>query len=765
MEPAMSFDYKPKANGHGMREGRSREIEVVSKPVQVTGTTRAASIGDYWFTVMRHQWTVLSVMSVVMILGAILSLSRTKEYEAVGRIVINREGDDASGLGNSSNPVADDDYMVAMDTQMRILESDAIAKAAIRQLNLDSSSTFAGKAAAPAGTSLSPSAAEDRSIEPHLEAALVAKFHKSLRVSSIPRTRLLEIGFSSVDPALSAKAVNTLIRIYIEQNYKTHLEATSRTADWLSQQLTDLEAKVEESQEKLVRYQKEHDILGLDDKQNLTTSKLDELNKEVTAAEADRIQKESIYHIAISSGSADLLASSDPASPLAKLRSQEEDLHRQLAQASVRFQPTYPAVEELTKQLESVQADIKAEVARLATRYQKEYLAAVEHEQLLRASLERQKSEANQLNENAIQYNLLKRDVDSNRLLYDGLQQKLKEAGVMSGLKSSNVRIVDAPSVPVTPVSPGFLHDIAMSFLLGLAGGVVFAFILESRNNAVQSLEQAEAITGLPVLAMIPLKTSTKRSTGASFADTQRIVIATQSDPTSEIAEAYRALRTSILLSRNGTAPKVLVITSALPQDGKTTTSVNLSIVFAQQGARVLLIEGDMRRASISAILNFRSGPGLSTILDREADLEEAIRTVPGVANLAILPAGPAVQYPSEMLAGNSMRHLIAKAREHFDYVVIDSPPVLSVTDAVLLSALSDATILVARAGVTSKIALRRLYDVLARVDAKMLGLVLNATASGRPDRYYYGGYRSRSSQQNTPDLFAAPQSVEWSKS
>jgi polysaccharide biosynthesis transport protein len=759
----MSFNHNHKANGHHAREGRRYEMEPASKAEPATGITRVANIGDYWLILVRQKWTVLSVMSVVLIFGTILSLSRTKEYEAVGRIVINREGDDASGLENSSPTTSDDDYMVALDTQMRILESDAIAKGAIRQLNLDSSSAFARKAAVSTGSQVRSSDAEDRFIEPHLEAALIAKFHRSLRVSAIPRTRLLEIGFSSIDPALSAKTVNTLVHIYIEQNYKTHLEATSRTADWLSQQLTGLQAKVEESQEKLVRYQKEHDILGLDDKQNLTTSKLDELNKEVTAAEADRIQKESIYHIATLSGKADLLASSDPASSLSKLRSQEEELHRQLAQASVRFQPTYPAIEELTKQLDSVQGDINAEETRLASRYQKEYLAAVEHEQLLRVSLEQQKTEANQLNENAIQYNLLKRDVESNRLLYDGLQQKLKEAGVMSGLKSSNVRIVDTAAVPVTPVTPGLLHDIAISLLLGLAGGVALALVMESLDNAVQSLEQAEAITGLPVLAAIPFKPRSKRTPESPFLDAPGIVTATQSDLNSEIAEAYRALRTSVLLSRNGTAPKVLVVTSALPQDGKTTTSVNLSIVFAQQGARVLLIEGDMRRAGISDILNFKSGPGLSTILTRQADLEDTIRAFPGTPNLAILPAGPAVAYPSEMLAGSAMRHLIANARTQFDLVIVDSPPVLSVTDAVLLSALSDATLLVARAGVTSKVALRRLYDVLARVDTSMLGVVLNATSFHRSDRYYYGGYRERSSKEGAPHFPAEPQTVAWS--
>ncbi len=410
------------------------------------------SLWDYWPIILRHKWTILSVMLVAFLIGAIASFSATPIYEAVGRVVINREGADTAGLKTSDASGSDafDDYMVAMDTQTHVLQSDAIAKLVIRRLNLDSDPAFAGKGIVHANSSSAAGQGESRVIEPHQEAGLVAKFHGALQINAIPRTRLLEIRFSSSDPALAAKAVNSLIDTYIEQNYKTRLDATNRTSDWLTQQLSDLQMKVEESQEKLVRYQKEHGILGIDEKENIITSKLDELNKELTAAEADRMQKESVYRLA-SAGDPDLLSNVDASSPLVKLRSQEEDLHRQLAQASVHFQPTYPKVEELNEQLTAVQSDIQSEIKRLATKYQKDYQAALGREKLLRASLENQKTEENQLNESGIEYSLLKRDVESNRQLYEGLLQKLKEAGVMTGLRSSNVRIVDPASVRRRP--------------------------------------------------------------------------------------------------------------------------------------------------------------------------------------------------------------------------------------------------------------------------------------------------------------------------
>ena len=709
------------------------------------------SLWDYWPILLRHKWTILSAVVVALVMGTVIAFSTTPIYEAVGRIVINREGAETAGLKNSDAGASDsyDDYMVAMDTQTHVLQSDAIAKLVISKLSLDSDAAFAGKGAAAA------SSAAD--IEPHREAALVGKFHRSLQINSIPRTRLLEIRFSSPDPILAAKAVNSVIDTYIEQNYKTHLEATTRTSDWLTQQLSELQMKVQESQEKLVQYQKEHGILGIDEKENIITSKLDELNKQLTAAEGDRMQKESVYRLA-SSGDPDLLSNLDPSSPLVRLRSQEADLHRQLAQASVKFESSYPKVEELNNELGAVQADIKIEIARLAAKYKKDYLTALEREKLLRASLENQKTEENQLNESAIEYSLLKRDVESNRQLYEGLLQKLKEAGVMTGLRSSNVRIVDPASAPTAPATPNIPRNLLMSLLVGLAGGVSLAFILESRDNTVHSLEQAQMITALPSLAVIPLASGSSRSLRQVKRRTRTVAASAASlQPKSQIAEAYRALRTSILLSRAGQSAKVLMVTSALPQEGKTTTSVNLAIVLAQREARVLLIEGDMRRAGVSQIFDFDSDIGLSTVLGGNTAVEAAIRSVPGVPNLSVLPAGPVPANPSEMLASARMKDLLASLDPQFDYIIIDTPPALSVTDAVLLSKLADSTLLVIRAGVTSKAALRRVYDVLAQVDAHIMGVILNAADFHEPDAYYYGsryrGYYDDSTPVRTAHL------------
>jgi len=387
-----------------------------------------------------------------------------------------------------------------------------------------------------------------------------------------------------------------------------------------------------------------------------------------------------------------------------------------------------------------VQADIQTETARVAAKYEKDYLAALGREKLLRASLENQKTEENQLNESAIEYSLLKRDVDSNRQLYEGLLQKLKEAGVMTGLRSSNVRIVDPASAPTVPSSPNIPRNLLMSLLVGLAGGLSLAFVMESRDTSVHSLEQVRMITSLPSLAVIPLSTRPNRSLpAAKRLPRSAAAMASAIRPKSEIAEAYRALRTSILLSRTGKSAKILMVTSALPQEGKTTTSVNLAIVLAQHGSRVLLIEGDMRRSGISKILHLQSDIGLSTLLGNNSVAETAILSVADVPNLSVLPAGPVALHPSEMLASARMRDLVRGLEPQFDHIIIDTPPVLSVTDAALLSALADSTLIVVRAGTTSRAALRRVHDVLSHVDARIMGVILNAADLNEPDMYYYG--------------------------
>jgi succinoglycan biosynthesis transport protein ExoP len=370
-------------------------------------------------------------------------------------------------------------------------------------------------------------------------------------------------------------------------------------------------------------------------------------------------------------------------------------------------------------------------------------------ELLLHAAMDKQKQEANRLNESAIEYSLLRRDLETNRTLYEGLLEKLKEAGVTAGLRSTNIRPVDEARVPTAPAEPNVPRNLTFALALGLTTGIGLAFLLEGVDNTVRTPEQAQVISALPSLGMIPLgsRTGTDSSTKRSLlvASSREVVeLVTQWRPQSQMAEAYRALRTSLLLTSLGAPPKVILVTSALPQEGKTTTSINTAIVLAQKGTRVLLIDADLRRPTIHKTLGMGPKTGLSNVLTGNATLQQTMVRSTILPSLWVLPAGTPPPNPAELLASTNMRDVLAKLREQYDHIVVDTPPTLSVTDAVVMSTRADAVVLVIRCGQTTKQALRRARDILAQVNARVSGVLLNAVDLASPDYYYYYEYQGK---------------------
>jgi len=703
---------------------------------------RETTVRDYWVILTKQRWTVIAFACVVLILTTIITFKTTPIYDAVGRIAINRESTDALPFKDSaSNPVTDEDYTIAMETQVRILHSDNLAMRVIRKLGLDNNPAFT--AVSKPQTSANELAMASPATDNRQESVLINTFRGGLKVATVNNTRLIEIHYLNPNPRLAADIVNGIVNSYIEQNYQTKFESAMQTSDWLSRQLADLKLKVETSQEKLIRFQREKGIVGIDEKQNLTTSKLDELSKELMATEADRIQKEANYELA-ATGNPELMARS-PSEMLAHLRERESTLKQEYAQLKTQFGPAYPKVVEVKNQLDQVLGDIDGEVRRMATQIKNEYLAAQQRENMVLARMEAQKREANELNQNAIEFNILKRDVDANRQLYEGLLQKLKEASLEAGLHSNNIRVVDSARVPLSPSSPDIPRNLGIGLILGLCGGVGLAFMLESLDNTVRTPEQAEVASGLPSLGVVPqfLRVDQPRLQPAKLslagdASTRRAELIAHLRPNSEAAECYRSLRTSILLSAVDSPPKVLLVTSPLPQEGKTTTSVNCAIVLAQRGSRVLLVDADLRRPGVHRAFGFDRKAGLSTVLAGTTPMESVVRPYPPLPNLSILPAGPPPPHPAELLDASKMRSLIAEWRKDYDHVIIDTPPALSVTDPVILSVEADSIILVIRSGKTTKDALRRAGELLWQVNARVLGIVVNGIDLGSPDHYYY---------------------------
>ena len=750
--------YQPNRNG-GNGPGPLEMVEAGSAPGYASmygyGMTEQHPLLGYWRILKKRRWTIAATFAIVFVLAVIATLRMTRMYQAESRIAVYPENSNILGLKDLENGAASDDwdYNVSLETQLSILRSDELALRVIDNLHLDRNAAFMGEGYEAGKESEGIKAANMRT-DPQEVAGLLGRFRSGLSVQVVPRTRVIEISYTDHDPQLAAEIANTLVKTFIEENFRTKYESTSQTADWLSKELSDLQLKVQTSEEKLVRYQKEHGIVGIDEKQNIVTAKLDTLNKELTDAQTDRIQKEANYKLA-QAGDPSAFAKVESDSLLGKLRGQESDLEAQYAQMTTQFGSGYPKVAELKSQIKQVQASIATEQGRVLGKVRDEYLAAVQREKLLLGVFEQQKQEANQLSEAAIEFTSLKRDADTNRQLYQDLLQRLKEASVTAGLRSSNIRVVDVARIPIVPSKPNVPRNIALGFMLGLAGGIGLAFLQESLDTTVANLEQLSSVTTLPALGTIPLQmpgTRRRRLTSGGSEELEAGGPVTYARPKSEAAESYRALRTSILLSSFGAPPKVILVTSALPQEGKTTVSTNSAMVLAQKGGRVLLVDADLRRPGVGKALGIKTGSGLSTVLSGVDKAEDAVVPFPQLPNLEVLPAGPIPPNPVELLGSAVMKDYIARWRNEYDHIIIDTPPCLSVTDSVVLSVDADRVILVARSGQTPKAALRRASELLMQVNARVMGVVLNAFSLRSADGYYYyygSKYAHRYYQQN----------------
>lgn len=687
-----------------------------------------------WHVLRGHIWLVLGCALAVVLFALAVSLLTTKRFDASARILLEFQSVDALGLEQAMNPLGLDSN-TRLQTQMQVLQSNTLAAEVFRQLGLQQKKEFAG--------SLAQNSAFDELSLPQ-RTRLLTVFERSLKVRLVPKTQIIEIRFRSADPQLASQVANALATTFIEHNFQTKYRATVQTSTWLTQQLEDLKKRAQAAQDNLLDYQKKTGILGLDESHNIITAKLDELNKQVSAAEADRIVKEARYRIA-RTASSEVIANMLPESVLGALHKRRAEGRSQYAQLGAKYGALYPRLVQLRSDIAQLDVEIAEQTQRLIEQSRAEYQASLTAERMLAATFSRQKQEAYKLNENAVQYAILRRDVESSRDLYEGLLRKLKEAGILASLRSSNMDIVDPASPPVEPSVPNLPLNLGFGLMSGLLAGVVAAFLLESADSSIRTPDDLENYCGLPSLGIIPHiglgpRPVPKLAAGVESENPQ--VLVALSRPNCGAAEAFRALRTSLLLSSSDSPPRTTVVTSALAGDGKTFTAVNLAIVLTQAQQRVLLLEADLRRPSLHSVLKLPRSTGFSSCLAGSAEPGDAIVEIPGAPGLYALLAGYSPPYPSEMLASRRMQELLRRWRSEFDYIVIDTPPVLAVTDAVICASAADAVVLVARSSKTGRQSLLRAREILQRANARIVGALVNDVGVDSASYYsYYGSY------------------------
>jgi polysaccharide biosynthesis transport protein len=699
---------------------------------------REPHLYDYLLILRKHQWLILSFMLAVVTITAIGTFRMQPVYVATSRIEIDRENTNILPFQGT------DDYMVDLEnyieTQSKILTSETLALQTIRSGVLSGPTDFAADSSA--SDALTTGSLANMKPPPELGA-----FLGSLSVKRVANSRLLDISFESNNPLLAAQVVNAHIKNFIEQNFQSRYEATSRASTWLADQLNELKIRVQKSEDARIAYERQNQIWSLDgDKQNVATQRLADLNRQLTDAQSERMRKQSLFEYA-KAGDQDSVPQIRDNPAVQDLVRKRTDVYTQYADALNQYGPNFPKVQRLQSQLKEIDAAADREKKAAMTRMESDYREARQREELLAQALEQQKAEVNQMSERMVQYSILKREAEANKALYDGLLTKLKEAGISAGLRSSNIRVVDPAMVPTYPSRPAKSRNIVLSFLVGLVGGIGLALLREYMDNTIKSPDDIETLARLPSLAVVPAFTESNGDRSrvkllkgvSSNGHDKRIELVAQHLPKSQMSEAFRALRTALLLSQADHPPQVILVTSALPREGKTTSAANLAVTLAQLGDRTLLIDADLRKPGVGRLLNLGSAKyaGLSSYLAGVSSLDLVTIQHPAIPNLSAIPTGPLPPNPADLLSSHNMTDAIAELRTKFKFIVIDSPPIMAATDAVILSVKTDGVLLVVRSGETPKEAFTRTRDLLLSVKCRLLGVVLNAVDSSAPDYYY----------------------------
>jgi succinoglycan biosynthesis transport protein ExoP len=695
------------------------------------------SLAVYWQVLLRRRWIVVAVAVIATALASFYSLRTKPVYKSVASIEVEPDTPQVQTLNEVyQQPQGDQD---GLRTQIQILQTDNLAWRTIEQLGLAQNPTFAGPGASR------PPDSDARKVQ------LIKMFQGPLSAELLPGTRIIRVGFESTDPHLAARIVNGLVQNYTEYSFRQKYDATREAAGRMEQQLDELKAKVENSQRDLGDYQRKHAIVDDGGKQSVIEQRLSQLSTDLTQAQSDRIAKEAIYNQWKSNP--ELVAASSHDDLLHRLQEKQADLHSQYVQALDTYGPNYPKVVRLNREMEEAAAQITAERKRAIEHYYNDYLAARNREQLLSQAVAQQKEELGNFNQLLVEHNILKGEFETNQQLYQKLLQRLKDATVTAGLRSTNIHVVDAALPPTGPIRPRTKFNIAAGLFIGLVLGVVLAFVREAADSSLKAPEDVELLLATPALALIPSESHTGMTllllpNGAkkpgSNGNGHRPGHALSAGGMTARSEAYRALRTSVLLSTPSQPPQTMLITSSTGSEGKTTTAVNLALALAQCDSPVVLIDCDLRRPSAARILNIPNRKGMSTYLTGNNKADDVIQQYTAEPNLWIIPSGPIPPNPAELVSSPMMVTLLHELSGRFKYIIVDSPPLLAVTDATILSTLVDGCILIVESGVTPKKMILRACKMLSGANARLLGVVLNKIRvhhDGYYDVYYRGYY------------------------
>ena len=686
----------------------------------------------------RRKWIILGSVAAALVFTWLYTAHLPRIYTATTRVDIGLNQANSIQLGSASQLEAVSDQK--LQTQLGILKSQSLAWDVIRRLHLYADPDFMQHHPFPAGQ-------DPERIPDGVRVSLTSLFVNSLTVQFERGTEIVQLQYRSTSPALAARIANEIAESYIDRNFQSKYQTTLKATTWLNGQLDGLRKSVLEADQKFAQFQQQTGLLQTDETHNPNLDKLLQLNVALGNAQAQRILKEELYRASASVDPDQLLpAGTFPA--LQSLRTQKATLDGEYASLSAKYGDAYPRVTQIKNQILQVEKTIGKEAARAKSQIEVEYQTALSNERSLSSAVDHQKQAIFALNQTALQYTILQRQVFSSRALYEDLVRKLQEAGITSGLNADAISVVDQAMPPIVPSGPRKTLNMEVGFVIGLLMGLGIAVLLEILNSAIQTPEDIATNSGLPTLAFVPhaeggMKAVQRFAEKRVDPSQRRLAFRITEDVRSKFAEAFRVLRSNLLLSSAGAPPKVLLVCSSWPNEGKSTTTSNLAAVLAQMGKRVLLVDADLRRPSLQRYFSVPpTAIGLSEILSgAEYDAADFSYPDPSVPTLQLLTAGKIPPSSSELLMSPQMTKVLEEWRHLYDFVIIDSAPILAVSDALFLASIADGVVIVVRAGSTPRKALRTLKDNIVKVRGKIIGVLLNDVKASSEAYYeYYGG-------------------------
>jgi succinoglycan biosynthesis transport protein ExoP len=741
-----------------------------------------------WRTILKRKWLILVIVFIVTC-GATIEVYRTKSiYKATASIEVRK---DATTLVKTQNIVIQTDDSDAMNTYLYMIKSRPLLLEVASSLKLDHNPKFFDVASRksiseavqtvfnrvrssndpklPTPIKDIPATDLNKEMTPEEKAKwspYANLIGGSLGVEQLPAARLIMVSYTHTDPDTAAAVANTVAQHFIEQNFKSKTENFTKTSEWLDRTTRELKAKVEQADQALATYLRDHDMSFVgrskENTGNLGTDKFLHFYEQVQRAEAERALKQSLYE-EVKKGNILNLPEVFSDSQMGELQKKLRELRVQKSQLEVNYGDKHPKIIEANDQIATVEDQIKANVGTLEAKLKAEYEKAMREEKQLKTILEQSKTEATQQNRAETEWTMLKQEADTQRSLYNEFLTKTSQVDLQRVEQNNNMQLAEPAESPTAPIGPDRLKTILTWMLLSFAGGIGLAFFLEYLDNTIKTIEDVATFAQLPALGAIPSMggknirklAAVKKGGASALAKTNGNTFTMPGqvaalESRSSVAEAYRVLRTSVMLSSAGGPPKLILVTSGQPGEGKTTTTVNTAVSLAQLGASVLIIDCDLRKPSTHKVFGVDHSRGVSTYLSRDVPLEGLIQKLP-IANLSLLPCGPIPPNPAELISSEKMKNMLQMLTEQYDHILIDSPPLMHVTDPVILSTMTEGVILVVQSGKTTRDMLRRARQELTTVGAKIFGVVLNNVdfrKNGYDDYYYYRYYESYGQDQ-----------------